>query len=97
MDGTVKSQLAIQSAKAAHLILRLKGSSNRHRRLTFQNKDETVLEEEILKKEKEIEDLKMKLVMERRKNKRVKLCGSLMQLLLPLILNYYVKSVVEGM
>uniref|UniRef100_A0A803P7J6 mitogen-activated protein kinase n=1 Tax=Cannabis sativa TaxID=3483 RepID=A0A803P7J6_CANSA len=38
-----------------------------------------------MNKEKEIEDLKMKLAMERRKNKRIKLFG-LMQLLLPLVL-----------
>ncbi|XP_060968951.1 uncharacterized protein LOC115710159 [Cannabis sativa] len=78
-------QLAIQSAKAAHLISSLKSSPTCYRRLNFQNKDEAVFEEEILNKEKEIEDLKMKLAMERRKNKRIKLFG-LMQLLLPLIL-----------
>ncbi|POO03983.1 hypothetical protein TorRG33x02_002870 [Trema orientale] len=79
-NEALKSHLAIRCGKAAILLSSLK--SSRCRRLNLNQIMNEEDEKEMLKKE--IGDLKMKLVEERLRNKRIKLCG-FMELLLQLL------------
>ncbi|WKA09572.1 hypothetical protein VitviT2T_027204 [Vitis vinifera] len=69
-DDFLKSQIAIRCAKAAVLLSCLKTSQNCNLRATIDYGNE---EREILKRA--ITDLKIELVKERRKIKRIKVCG----------------------
>ncbi|KAJ0086035.1 hypothetical protein Patl1_08519 [Pistacia atlantica] len=66
-DESVRSQVAIRCAKAAILLSSL---SNRHSKATINDGDE---EKEMLKRD--MEDLKVEMVRERMKSKKIKLCG----------------------
>ncbi|XWS15004.1 hypothetical protein CRYUN_Cryun35bG0057300 [Craigia yunnanensis] len=85
-DGARKLQIAIRCAKAAFLLSSLKSSVNR----VFEaaNNDES---EEKEKMRREIENLRVELVKERQKIKKVKFCG-LMELILQVILVMLISS-----
>ncbi|XVE55495.1 hypothetical protein DITRI_Ditri03aG0163200 [Diplodiscus trichospermus] len=85
-DGAPKLQLAIRCVKAAFLLSSLKSSVN--------SVFESANIEEIEEKEKmwrEIENLRVELVKERLKIKKIKLCG-LMELILQVILVMLISS-----
>uniref|UniRef100_A0A6N2N3T0 Uncharacterized protein n=1 Tax=Salix viminalis TaxID=40686 RepID=A0A6N2N3T0_SALVM len=82
-DERLKAQVAIRCAKAAILLSKLKSFPNRHLTTSIDDQGE---EKEMLIKTmvREIGDLKMELVRERLKNKRIKTIG-LMEVILQVV------------
>ncbi|CAK9325483.1 unnamed protein product [Citrullus colocynthis] len=69
-DEAMRSKTAVRCAKAAFLLSSLKSSQNRHLKATV---DQQAKEKEMLRKA--VGDLKIELVRERLRNKRIKLCA----------------------
>ncbi|KAK8691911.1 hypothetical protein V6N13_075403 [Hibiscus sabdariffa] len=80
IDGTPKLEIAVRCAKAAILLSSLKSSYN------------SVFElEEMEKMMREIENLRVALVKERLKIKKIKQCGSIEVILVILISSFFLK------
>ncbi|KAK2659741.1 hypothetical protein Ddye_006274 [Dipteronia dyeriana] len=80
-EESMKSQTAIRCAQAAVLLSSL---SNRNMKATINNEEDE-------EKEREIEDLKVELVRERMKTKKIKLCG-LMEVVLEVMVVFFFSS-----
>ncbi|KAK3013825.1 hypothetical protein RJ639_009471 [Escallonia herrerae] len=77
-DESLKSKIAIRCAKAAILL----SSLNRRHSSTINHEDKEV---EAMLLQREVEDLKVRLVRERAKSKKIRLCSA-MELLLQILL-----------